>query len=73
MQVIVIKNYNVSNSMSPIAIICYAACDVIKLEINLSFLIRPFSYMTKKSGQKCKYKIIHYFQRAFSCQELIQT
>ena len=24
-------------------------------EIDLSFLIKPFSYITKNSGQKCKY------------------
>ena len=29
--------------------------DVINLEINLSFHINPFSYTTKKSGQKFKY------------------
>ena len=30
-------------------------CDVIDFEINLIFLIKPFSYMTKKSRQKFKY------------------
>ena len=24
-------------------------------EINISFVMKPFSYITKKSGQKCKY------------------
>ena len=38
-----------------IAIVCYPACDVIKIEINLIFLIKPFSYMAKKLGQKLKY------------------
>ena len=37
-----------------IVIICCPDCDVINLEIKLSLLIKPFSYMTKKSGQKCK-------------------
>ena len=30
-------------------------CDVIDLEPNLSFLIKPFFYITKKSEQKYKY------------------
>ena len=38
-----------------ILIICCPVCDVINLEINLSSLYKPFSYLTKKSGQKCKY------------------
>ena len=38
-----------------IAIICFLVCDVIKFEINLSLLIKPFSYMTKKSGEKLRY------------------
>ena len=38
-----------------IVIICNPVCDVINFEISLSFLIKPFSYLTKKSGQKCKY------------------
>ena len=37
-----------------IVIICYPVCDVMNFEINLSFLIKPFSYMTKKSWQNCK-------------------
>ena len=32
--------------------------DVISFEITLTFLIKPFSYMTKKSGQKSKYQNI---------------
>ena len=35
--------------------ICCPVCDVINFEINLSFLIKPFFYITKKSGQKCEY------------------
>ena len=31
------------------------SCDVIKLEINLIFLMKLFCYMTKKSRQKFKY------------------
>ena len=38
-----------------IVIICCPVCDVIYFQINLSFLIKPFFYITKKSGQKCKY------------------
>ena len=38
-----------------IAIVCYPGYDVINLKINLTFLIKPFFYMTKKSRQKFKY------------------
>ena len=38
-----------------IAIVCCPLCTVIHFEINLSLLIKQFSYMIKKSGQKCKY------------------
>ena len=38
-----------------IAIVCYRGCDVMKFEINLIFLIKPFLYMTKKSRHKLKY------------------
>ena len=31
-----------------IANICFPAADVISFEINLSFLIKPFSYTAKK-------------------------
>ena len=34
-----------------IKITCFPICDVIKFEITFSFLIKPFSYMTKTSGQ----------------------
>ena len=37
-----------------IVIICCPVCDIINLEINHNFLIKPFSYITKNSGQKCK-------------------
>ena len=30
-------------------------CDVIKVEINIIFLIKPFWYRTKKSSQKLRY------------------
>ena len=54
-------------------------------EINLIFLIEPFSYMTKKWKKKSKYlenkksfkgeikSIFHLFERAFRCQKLSQT
>ena len=35
-----------------IVIVYFSGCNVIKFEINLSFLIKPFSHMTKKSGHK---------------------
>ena len=38
-----------------IVTICCLVCDVISFEINLSILIKPFFYITKKSEQKCKY------------------
>ena len=38
-----------------IVMIWCPVCEVINFEINLSSLIKPFSYMTKKSEQKCKY------------------
>ena len=38
-----------------ITIVCQPDCDVIKFEINLMFLIKPFCYMTKSSRQKFKY------------------
>ena len=68
-----------------IAIVCWLAGDVIDFEINLIFLIRPFSYTTKKSRRKLKYleneksfygeikSIFHICQMAFKCQKLSQT
>ena len=38
-----------------IAIVCWPRCDVIDFQINLIYLMKPFSYMTKKSRQKFKY------------------
>ena len=35
-----------------IIITCFPVCEVIKFEITFSFLIKPFSYMTKTSGQR---------------------
>ena len=63
-------------------IIFRPACDVINFEINLGFLIKPFSDMTKKSGQKFKdfkneksfyhetRSTFHHFYRVFNCQKL---
>ena len=68
-----------------IAIACWPDCDAIDFEINLIFLIKPFSYTTKKSRQKFKYlenersfyreikSIFHHFYKTFSCQKLHQT
>ena len=33
-------------------IICFSVRDVINFEINLSFIIKPFSYMTKQEFSK---------------------
>ena len=38
-----------------IVIVYYLGCDVIKIEINLTFLIKLFLYMTRKSRLKFKY------------------
>ena len=38
-----------------IVIICCAVCWVINFEINFSFLIKLFFYITKTSRRKCKY------------------
>ena len=39
-----------------IVIVCFPDCDAINFEIILSFLIKPFSYMTKKEpARKFKY------------------
>ena len=38
-----------------IATVCFPYCDTINFEINLVLLIKPFFYMTKRSGQKFKY------------------
>ena len=56
-----------------IAIICSLVCDATYFEINLSFLIKPFSYMTKKSRNRYLAKersfkheiksIFHHFQK----------
>ena len=35
-----------------IVIISFPDCDIINFEINLIFLFKPFSYMTKKSQGK---------------------
>ena len=66
-------------------ITCHPACDLINFIIDFSFLIKPFSYMTKKSEQKFKYltnkksiwgeikSIFYHLQKSFSCQKLLQT
>ena len=38
-----------------LVIICFQVYNVTNFEITLRFLIKPFSYMTKESRQKCKY------------------
>ena len=60
-----------------IVIICLPVCDVVDFKNNLSFIIKPFSYLTKKAEQKFKHlkngkgfsheikSLFHYFERAF--------
>ena len=38
-----------------IVFVCCLGCEIINFEIKLSFLIMPLFYITKKSGQTCKY------------------
>ena len=38
-----------------ITIVCKPNCEVIKIEINLIFLMKPFRYITKRSRPKLKY------------------
>ena len=49
----------------------YPVCDVVNFEINLSFFVKLFSYMTKK--KKISRSIFHHFKRTFSCQKLSQA
>ena len=61
-----------------IAIVFKPGCDVINFKVNLTFLIKPFWYMAKKSMQKLKYlengksfwdeikNFFHHFLRAFN-------
>ena len=44
---------DISDNMS-VVIVCYPVCDI-NFEIDLSFLIKLFSYMTKITEQKFKY------------------
>ena len=58
-----------------IVITCCPVCGVMNFQINHSFLIKPFFYMIKKLGKKCKHlknekgffheikSIFHYFLR----------
>ena len=46
--------FEISGNMF-IVIVCVSVFDIINFEIYLSFLIKWFSYITKKSGQKRKY------------------
>ena len=48
-----------------IVICCCPVCDVINFEISLSFLIKPLSYMTKKSVQDKNVNILR-TKRAFN-------
>ena len=46
--------FEISGNMF-IVIVCVSVFEIINFEIYLSFLIKWFSYITKKSGQKRKY------------------
>ena len=58
-----------------VVIICFSGHDVINFEVKLSFLIRLFSYMTKKVRKENCYEwkelsyeiesVFHYFYRTF--------
>ena len=50
-------------------IICFPVCYVINFEINLSLLVRPFFYITKKSREKCKN---HFRDRYFAKQSWVR-
>ena len=51
---IVLYSINWSKFIACIPIVCFSGCDVMNFEIDLIFLIKPFSYMIKKSRQKLK-------------------
>ena len=51
-----------------IAIVCLPGDEIINFEINLSFFIKPFSYMLKNSGQN-----IQYFKNKNSFQHEIKN
>ena len=59
--------------------ICMLKFFVSLIVTSLIFLIKPFSYMTKKLRQKFKYlygeikDVFYHSQRRFSCQKLSQT
>ena len=48
--------YEILSNMC-ISVVCCAACDIINFKTNLSFLIKPFSFMIRsvKKDQKFKY------------------
>ena len=46
--------FEISGNMF-IVILCFPACDAINFKIYLSFPVKPFFYITKKSGKNFKY------------------
>ena len=63
-----------------ILIIYCSLFDVMNFEMHLTFAIKPFFYITKKSGQKCKYlknqkNFQHFssFLKDFQLPEMSQT
>ena len=71
--------------VTSLSVIYGPVCDVKNFQINYSFLIEPLFYITKKSGQNCKYlknekgfyheikSIFHHFERNVNCKKLSQT
>ena len=45
---------------------CFSSCDVINFELNLTFLIKPFSYLTK--SQELNLNILG-MKRAFNVKQ----
>ena len=58
-----------------IVIVCFAVNDAINFEMYLSFLIKQFFYITKKSRQKCNYlkseKNFSSFLKGFHLSEIL--
>ena len=54
--------YEILSNMC-ISVVCCAACDIINFKTNLSFLIKPFSFMIKSVKKDKKFK---YFKNEMS-------
>ena len=58
----------------------YSILQLLVSNFILPFFIKPFSHITKKSGQKFKhltkeksFRGFHHFEKSFSCQKLFQN